>query len=166
MRGCRRCVRRLTSSQSLARIRIGVVWRGFGLAKFEFGLTEFGGFGGIGAGGHRGFLEEVAPAFVMISGALRFLESLERGFSFRAAANYRDHSSGAVSSDVVQDDGVSGVGIVVCQKESVCKGINKSTLRKVYPKEKRRSPRISPLRRIRRLREPGRFRPASPWGPW
>ena len=117
-------------SRSLARIRIGVVWRGFRLAKLEFGLAEFGGFGGIGAGCPRGFLEEVAPAFVMIGGALRFLESLECGFSFLAAANDRRHSSGTVGSDVVQDDGVGGVGVVVCQKGSVCNGRAKESISK------------------------------------
>ncbi len=72
----------------------------------------------------------------MIGGVLRFLESLQCGFSFLAAANYRDHSSGTIGSDVVQDDGERGVGVVVCQKESVCKGINKSTLRKHVQKRR------------------------------
>jgi hypothetical protein len=104
------------------RVRTGivVVWRGFGLAQFEFGLAEFGGFGGIGSGGDVGLLEEVAPALVVVGGALRFLESLQCRFCFLPAAYYRNHSGRTVSSDVVEDDGEGSVGVVGCQKESAC----------------------------------------------
>jgi hypothetical protein len=110
----------LGDSRSLTRIGIGVLGRGFRLSQFQFGLAHFGGFGGIGAGGYVRFLEEVAPALVVVRRALSFLERLERGFNFLPATNDCDYSGRTIGSDVVQDDGVGRVGIVVCQKESAC----------------------------------------------
>jgi hypothetical protein len=138
--GCRLSL----TTRSLTRIPIGNVWRGFGLAQFEFVLAEFCGFCGIGPGGYGGFLEEVPPAFVVVAGTLRFLESLQSGFRLLLAADDRDHSGRPVGSDVVQDDGVRGVVIVACQKKSIGDGVNRLSppdcVQKMRTKEKRRSP--------------------------
>ncbi len=113
------------TTRSLTRIPIGSVWRGFGLAQFEFVLAEFCRLGGIGPRGYRGFLEEVAPAFMVVAGTLRFLESLQCGFRLLLPANDRDHPRRPVGSDVVQDDGVRSVVVVACQKKSICDGVSR-----------------------------------------
>jgi hypothetical protein len=120
-----RSATRTQSGESLTRIPIGSVWRGFGLAQFEFVLAEFCGFRGIGTGGYGGFLEEVPPAFMVVDGTLRFLKSLECGFRLLLPADDRDHSGRPVGSDVVQDDGVRSVVVVACQKDSICDGVNR-----------------------------------------
>jgi hypothetical protein len=103
---------------------------------------------------------------MVVAGALRFLESLQRGFRLLFPANDCDHSGRPVGSDVVQDDGVRSVVVVACQKKSICDGVNRLSPPNCAQKRRGDLPRISPLRRIRRLRQPERFRPASPWGPW
>jgi hypothetical protein len=140
------------TTRSLTRIPIGGVWRGFGLAQFEFVLAEFCSLRRIGPGGYGGFLEEVAPAFVVVDGALRFLVRLECGLRLLLPADDCDHSGRPVGSDVVQDDGVRGVVIVACQKESICDGVIRLSPPDCVQKRRGDLPRISPLRRIRRLR--------------
>lgn len=148
------------------RTRIVVLGRGLRFSPFELSLPKFRGFRGIGPGGYGGFFEEVPPAFMVVTGTLRFLESLHSGFSLLLPADNRDHSGRPVGSDVVQDEGVRGVVIVACQKKSICDGVNRLSPPDCVQKRRGDLPRISPLRRIRRLRQPERFRLASPWGPW
>ena len=60
-----------------------VVFLGFfGLAKFEVGLADAGGFGGIHAGFEFGFFEEVAPAFVTVGRTLGLFESFTASSAF------------------------------------------------------------------------------------
>jgi hypothetical protein len=122
------------------RTRGVILRRSLRLSPFQLSLPKFSGFRGIGSSGHGGFLEEVAPALMVVAGTLRFLERFECGFRLLLPANDRDHSGRPVGSDVVQDDGVRGVVVVACQKKSVCDGVNRLSPPDCVQIEKRRSP--------------------------
>ncbi len=100
----------------------------FGLAEFEVGLADAGGFGGIHAGFEFGFFEEVAPAFVTVGRTLGLFEILHREFRFLLAADNPDDSGRIVGSDVMQNDRVRGAEFVACQRVPAC-GLGKRRLR-------------------------------------
>jgi hypothetical protein len=79
----------------------------------------FGSFNGICSRLELCFLDEVAPAFVPIVGVLGILERLQFRFGVVLAPHHSDHASGAVGADVMPDDGVRGIEVVACQKESI-----------------------------------------------
>lgn len=108
---------RVVSYTSL-REDVGVVGR-LGLPTFEIGLAHVRGFGGIESGFQVGFFQEVAPALVVIGGALLGLKFLDRGFGVLQAFDDFDHSCGFVGADVVADDDVSGAGFFVGQSGSL-----------------------------------------------
>jgi len=94
----------------------------FRFSPFQFSLAMFGSFNGICSRLELCFLDEVAPAFVPIVGILGILERLQFRFGVVLAPHHSDHASGAVGADVVPDDGVRGIEVVACQKESIPKG--------------------------------------------
>ena len=120
-----------------------------------------GGFSGIGACRQFRFLEKVAPAFVVIRGALGILELFNSCFRLAFALKDPDHSRRPVGPDVMQDDGVGTAVVVRCQRESIRFRLDDERVKK--GKGDLRGHRLF---RFVGLREPERFPLASPWDPW
>jgi hypothetical protein len=109
------------------------------------------------------FFQEVAPAFMVIGGALGLLKFLYGRLCVLLAPDDLDNAGRAVGPHVVPDDRVRRAKIVACQRESIRSFGEKRLL--VRKDEKAISEDIA-FYKIGLLTALERFQLASPWGPW
>ena len=78
-----------------------------------------GGLCGLGSHLEFSFFQEVAPALMVIRGALGLLKFLHGRLCILLAPDNLDYTGRAVGPHVVPNDGEGSAKVVACQRESI-----------------------------------------------